>query len=93
MRAERGPSREELARARGDIVRVADLNTQEPGREEVGLFAVPIIIVSTGQSTWVCVDGVGRALKREPTLNHIVMWIVRTYGDQASLTDVARALL
>lgn len=86
-------SPEAMRRSRGDIIRLADQNTQEPGQEEVGLFAVPVHITRAGQCSWWLVDGAGRILTHNPVIANLVLWIVRNKAEHATLTDVARAFI
>ena len=83
-----------MHRSRGDIIRLADTDFFGPGIGEVGLFAVPAL--ASDVNVFLLVDGKGDVIKLPElctSLTDLVRFIVRTMGDHASLTDIARAVL
>lgn len=86
--------RQSMSANRGDLIRLADLNFEIPGRGEPGLFALPIATETEGEIEWLLIEGA--SMNRLTSKTHIellVKWVMRTYGDKASLTDCARGFL
>ncbi len=85
-----------MREACGDVLRIADVNYPVPGLQEVGLFAVPYRVETTadqGSIKFALCDGSGKIQATSPTLGALVLWVVRTYNDKASLTDMALGLI
>lgn len=84
--------RKSMTTNHGDLIRLADVNIDVPEMEEVGLFAVPVALPE-GDIEWMLIDGACVKLVSKTHIELLVKWIVRTYGDGASLTDCARGFL